>query len=539
MLAAFQVRFANFGILRGAGSDTYGLNWRNKFDNMKLHLMGAAGTMQVAAAGEGISKMDVQLVIDNQHTAAESGATFERRSPTSGDVVTKASAASVADAHRAAESAHKAFEQWSQTGPTERRALLLKAADKLESKAEQISGTMAAEIGASGLWGGFNVFAAANLIREAAMLTTQIQGETIPTDKPGTLSMTLRQPVGVILSIVPWNGPVILAARAIAYPIACGNTVIFRGSETSPKTHSLIADAFYEAGLPAGVLNFIVNAPDGAAEVIEALIAHPAVRRINFTGSTRVGRIIAEKAGRHLKRCLLELGGKAPLVVLDDADIDAAVDAAIFGTFLYQGQICMSTERFVVDEAIGDTFVEKFAVRASQLACGDPLRDPSCVVGPMIQASSGDRINAMLDDAVAKGAKIVTGGRATGAIMPPTIVDHVKPGMTIYDDETFGPVTTVVRVQGVDEAVRVANDTDYGLAAAVFGNDVTRAFNVARRIDAGHVHVNGSTVQNEPQAPYGGMKASGYGRFDGRAVIDEFTELKWVTIEPAKQQYPV
>jgi acyl-CoA reductase-like NAD-dependent aldehyde dehydrogenase len=260
---------------------------------------------------------------------------------------------------------------------------------------------------------------------------------------------------------------------------------------------------------------------------------------VNFTGSTRVGRIIAETAGRNLKRCLLELGGKAPLVVLDDADIDGAVNAAIFGSFLYQGQICMSTERFVVDEAVADEFVAKFVARAADLPAGDPCANPGCVVGPMIDGRSGPRINAMLDDATAKGAKIVVGGHADGVMMPATIVDHVKPGMTIYDEETFGPVTTVVRVKGVDEAIRVANDTEYGLAAAVFGRDAHRAFNVARQIDAGHVHVNGATVANEPQAPYGGMKNSGYGRFDGRAVIDEFTELKWVTIEPSDQGYPV
>ncbi len=483
--------------------------------------------------------MGVRLIIDNEGVVAEGGAVFQRRNPMSGLPVTTAAAASVADAARAAESAHRAFEGWSRTGPSERRKILLAAADRLEAKVEAISTAMAAEVGASGLWGGFNVFAAAALVREAAGLTTQIQGETIPTDKPATLSMTLRQPVGVILSIVPWNGPVILAARAIAYPIACGNTVIFRGSEMSPRTHALVAEAFHEAGLPAGVLNFVINAPEDAPKIIEALIAHRAVRRINFTGSTRVGRIIAETAGRNLKRCLLELGGKAPLVVLDDADIDGAVNAAIFGSFLYQGQICMSTERFVVDEAVADTFVERFAARAAALPAGDPLTNPGCVIGPIIDSGSGIRINAMLEDALAKGAKIVAGGPADGVTMAATIVDHVKPGMTIYDEETFGPVTTIVRVSGVEEAVRVANDTEYGLAAAVFGRDSHRAFEVAKRIDAGHVHVNGATVQNEPQAPYGGMKNSGYGRFDGRAVIDEFTELKWVTIEPAGQPYPV
>jgi acyl-CoA reductase-like NAD-dependent aldehyde dehydrogenase len=415
---------------------------------------------------------------------------------------------------------------------------MLKAADIIEARAGEFIQTMMSEVGAAQLWAGFNVFLTAQLFREAAGLATQIQGETLPTDKPGTLSMTVRQPVGVIFSMAPWNGPGVLAARAIAYPIVCGNTVVFRASETSPRTHAIIAEVLHEAGLPAGVLNFITSSPEEAGRVVEAIIAHPAVRRINFTGSTPVGRIIAEQAGRHLKPVLLELGGKAPLVVLDDADIDGAVNAAVFGSFMYQGQICMSTERFVVDEKVADEFVAKFVARTRELVSGDPMTDPDVVVGPMVRPESGARINGLIDDAVAKGADVVVGGHADGASMGATIVDNVKPDMAIYDQETFGPITTVVRVSGVEEAVQVANDTEYGLAAAVFGRDTSRALQVANRIQAGHVHVNGATVQNEAQAPYGGTKASGYGRFDGRAVINEFTELKWITIEPSDQQYP-
>jgi len=348
----------------------------------------------------------------------------------------------------------------------------------------------------------------------------------------------VRQPAGVVLSMAPWNGAGVLAARAIAYPIVCGNTVVFRASETSPKTHAIIAEVLHEAGVPAGVLNFLTSTAEDSDRVVEAIIAHPAVRRINFTGSTAVGRIIAEKAARYLKPVLLELGGKAPFVVLDDADIDGAVNAAVFGSFLYQGQICMSTERFVVDESVADEFVSKFAARAAQLSAGDPLTDETCIVGPMIRQESGARINALIDDALAKGGELVVGDRANGASMSATIIDKVSPEMSIYDQETFGPITTVVRVAGVEEAVQVANDTEYGLAAAVFGADSTRALQAAMRIQAGHVHVNGATVQNEAQAPYGGMKNSGYGRFDGRAVINEFTELKWITVEQSDQQYP-
>ena len=483
--------------------------------------------------------METTLIIDNQHIAANGGASYARVSPTSGQTVTIAAAASVDDALKAVDSASLAFKTWSLTGPMERRRILLKAADALEARMGEFIDVMAKEVGASELWSGFNVMLAANLFREAASLVTQIQGETIPTDKPGALSMTVRQPVGVVLSIVPWNGPVVLAARAIAYPIACGNTVVFRASEASPRTHQLVVEALLEAGLPAGVLNFLTNAPADAPEIIDALIAHPAVRRINFTGSTKVGRIIAQKAAPQLKRCLLELGGKAPLVVLDDANVDEAVKAAVFGAFLYQGQICMSTERLVVDELVADAFVAKFAERAAALPAGDPATTPGCVIGPMVSADNGARLNALIDDAVGKGARLVCGGYADGAVMPATILDHVTPAMRIYDEETFGPITTVVRVQGVEEAIRVANDTAYGLSAAVFGRDVQRALAVALRIDAGSVHVNGATVQNEAQAPYGGTKHSGYGKFDGRAVIDEFTDLKWITLEPEVQQYPI
>jgi salicylaldehyde dehydrogenase len=482
--------------------------------------------------------METQLIIDNEHVPASGGARYARNHPVSGEVVTSAAAATVADAVRAADSAAQTFLAWSRTGPTERRRILLKAADALEAKTAEFIKVMAREVGASELWSGFNVMLAANLFREAAGLATQIQGETIPTDKPGTLSMTVRQPAGVVLSIVPWNGPVVLAARALAYPLVCGNTVVFRASEASPRTHMLVAEALLEAGLPPGALNVLTNAPQDAPEVIDTLIAHPAVRRINFTGSTRVGRIIAQKAATHLKRCLLELGGKAPLVVLDDANIDAAVKAATFGSFLYQGQICMSTERMVVDERVADEFVEKFAARARELPMGDPANGPGCVIGPMAHPENGARLNELIDDALAKGARLVCGGSANGAVMPATILDGVTPAMRIYDEETFGPITTVVRVRGSDEAVRVANDTAYGLSAAVFGRDVQRALAVALRIDAGCCHVNGATVQNEAQAPYGGTKHSGYGRFDGRAVIDEFTELKWVTVEPEGQPYP-
>ncbi len=482
--------------------------------------------------------MDTLLHIDNQRVQAEGGATFTRVAPTSGEVVTRGAAAGVSDSLAAVDAAQRAFATWSKSGPGQRRALLLKAADEIEARMGDFVAAMQSEVGANALWAQFNVMLAANLFREAAGLATQIQGETIPTDKPGTLSMTLRQPVGVILSIVPWNGPVVLAARAIAYPLVCGNTVVFRASETSPRTHELIAEAVVAAGFPAGVLNFITHDLSTAPEAVEALIAHPAVRRVNFTGSTTVGRIIGEKAGKHLKRCILELGDKSPLLVLDDANVNDAVTAGVFGAFLYQGQICMTTERIIVDEKIADEYVAKFAARAQELPLGDPTRQSACVLGPVISLKAADRLKGLLEDAVAKGARIVAGGAGDGAMMPATVLDGVTADMRIYREETFGPIVSIIRAKDTEDAVRIANDTEFGLSAAVFGRDISRALEVAGRIQTGSVHINGSTVQNEAQAPYGGTKSSGFGRFDGRAVIDEFTELKWLTIEPSGQGYP-
>ncbi len=464
--------------------------------------------------------------------------TFDRLNPITGDIATRAAAAQIADATRAADAAAAAFPAWSATGPNQRRMILLKAADVLAGKAPQFIALMAAETGATAGWAGFNVKLAADMLREAASMTTQISGEVIPSDKPGCIAMAIRQPAGVVFSIAPWNAPVILGVRALALPLACGNTVVLKASEICPGTHRLIAECLREAGLPPGVVNVITNAPEDAPALIEALIGHPAVRRINFTGSTRVGHIIALTAAKYLKPVLLELGGKAPLIVLDDADIDAAVAAAAFGAFMNQGQICMSTERIVVDHKIADAFVAKFATKAETLVAGDP-RTGNAPLGSLIGTDAADRIQGLIKDAVGKGARVVAGGKVEGTLMSATVVDHVTTAMRIYGEESFGPIVTIVRVDGVDEAVRVANDTEYGLSAAVFGRDIARALGVAKRIESGICHVNGPTVHDEAQMPFGGMKASGYGRFGGKAGIAEFTELRWITIETGPQHYPI
>ena len=480
---------------------------------------------------------NISMLINGERVQATNGAVFERRNPLDGTVATRAPAATVEDARRAVDAAAAAFPAWAAMGPTERRALLMRAAQALEAKGEAFAAAMAAETGASALWAGFNVHLAASGLQEAAAMVTQISGEIIPSDVPGSLAMGVRQPAGVVLGIAPWNAPVILAVRAIALPLACGNTVVLKGSEISPATHGLIIEALQEAGLPKGVVNFVTNAPADAGAVVEAMIAHPAVRRVNFTGSTRVGRIIAQTCAMYLKPAVLELGGKAPLLVLADADIDAAVNGAAFGAFANSGQICMSTERIIVDETIADAFVAKLAAKAASLPLGDPRKGPA-VLGSVVDMSTVERCNHLIDDALAKGAKLLCGGKATSTLMPATLLDHVTPDMLIYAEESFGPVKGIVRVSGDDAAVACANDNAYGLSSAVFSRDVARAMNVARRIESGICHINGPTVHDEAQMPFGGVKASGFGRFGGRAGVAEFTELRWMTVQTTPRHYP-
>lgn len=463
---------------------------------------------------------------------------FERINPLTQERASKSAAMSPAEARAVADRAAKAFPGWSTLGPNARRALLMNAATALEARKDDLVRAMTTEVGATAGWAMFNLMLAAGMIREAAALTTQIGGEVIPSDKPGCLALTLREPVGVILGIAPWNAPIILGVRAIAVPLACGNTVILKASELCPRTHEIIVEAFAGAGFPSGVVNIVSNAPKDAAEVVGALIDHPAVRRINFTGSTAVGRIVAKRAAEHLKPCLLELGGKAPLIVLEDADLDEAVKAAAFGAFMNQGQICMSTERIIVVDAVAADFVTRFAVKAKSLATGDP-REGKTPLGAVVDQKTVTHVNSLIDDATAKGATIIAGSKAEHVLMPATVVDGVTQAMNIYRDESFGPVVAIIRARDEADAIRIANDSEYGLAAAVFTRDTARGLRVARQIHSGICHVNGPTVHDEAQMPFGGVGASGYGRFGGKAGIDQFTELRWITLETQAGHFPI
>ena len=465
--------------------------------------------------------------------------TFTRTNPVTGDVASTAEAMQPDDIPAIAEKAQAGFAEWSKMGPNARRAVLMKAADALEAKKDEFVAAMMGEIGATAGWAMFNLGLAAGMVREAAAITTQVQGEVIPSDKPGCLAMALREPVGVMLGIAPWNAPIILGVRAIAVPLACGNSVILKASELCPRTHSLIIEAFAEAGFPDGVVNVVTNAIEDASDVVGALIDAPQVKRINFTGSTEVGRIIARRAAEHLKPVLLELGGKAPLVILEDADLDEAVKAAAFGAYMNQGQICMSTERIIVVDAIADEFAAKFADKVRSMPVGDP-EEGNAPLGAVVDTGTVEKCRALVEDAVSNGAELLVGGETThNVLMPAHLLDKVTPDMKLFRDESFGPVVGIARARDEAHAVELANDTQYGLSAAVFTRDVARGLKVARQIESGICHVNGPTVHDEAQMPFGGMKASGYGRFGGKAGIDAFTEMRWITVETEPGHFPI
>jgi acyl-CoA reductase-like NAD-dependent aldehyde dehydrogenase len=479
-----------------------------------------------------------QMYIGGKWVDAEKKETFKDYNPYNGEVFATVPKGRREDAKRAIEAAAAAFPEWSTTAPGVRRKLFLKAADIFEKRQEELVRVLSEESGSTIGIAMFQMFFVPGLYREAAAQAYSVTGEIIPADYPGAFFMALRQAAGVVGAFGPFNVPYILSSRAFALPLAYGNTAVLKPSEEVPVSGGiLLAEVFDEAGFPPGVLNVITHAKEEAVEVGDEMIVHPAVRRISFTGSTEIGRIVAEKAGRNLKQAVMELGGKDPLIILRDADLDFAADAAAWGAFLHQGQICMSTERIIVERPIADAFIGKLAQRANALKVGDP-RDPSVAIGPLINQAALNKVDGHVKEAVSGGAELVTGGTHEGLVYHPTVVTDVKYDMRIFTDQTFGPVAPIVVVDNAEEALQVANNSKYGLSAGIITNDFNQALAMAQKLETGMVHIGDQTVNDEPQVPFGGVKGSGYGRMGGKAALDEFTELRWISVQQTKRTFP-
>jgi acyl-CoA reductase-like NAD-dependent aldehyde dehydrogenase len=495
---------------------------------------------------EGSLDIDVPergLLIGGDSVSASSGKLVEDVSPWDGRVYAHVAAGKSSDITRAVDAADAAFPIWSNVGAFERREIFLRAAEIVAERGGEAINALARETGASRVFAEFNVVFCIQVLREAAAAITRPIGELLPTSIPGAYSMAQRVPFGVVGAISPWNAPLVLGIRSIAIPLAVGNTVVMKPSEDAPITCGLfLADVLAEAGLPAGALNVVTNDVADADEVVAALVADPRVRMVNFTGSTNVGRIIGVQAAQHLKPAVFELGGKNPLLILEDADPELAVDAAVFGAFMNSGQICMSTDRIIIHENLLEDFIAQYVDRVTALKVGDPT-DPTTIVGPLINQRGAERVSKLVKDAASKGATLLTGDGAiegpNGTVIRPVVLTDVTSEMDIFASEIFGPAVVIHPVDSTDAAIDMANDTEYGLTGGIISRDLRAALNVASRVRSGIIHINDQGIGDEPMAPFGGVKNSGYGKFGGTAGIESFTEQRWVTLQlSGRPAYP-
>ncbi len=466
------------------------------------------------------------------------GRTFDDLNPSDGSVWARVPDASLADARAAIDAAQAAFAAWSGLMFQQRSHFMIKVAEIVEQRRMDLVEALKHE---GGGWVGKGLFEAGyvvELFHAAAASNYAAIGEVLPSEN-GKLSMALRRPLGVISCISPWNFPALLSARGIAFAIAAGNTCVLKPSEETPYAGGLFfAEVFEQAGVPPGVLNVLTCSREGIGPIGDELIDNPRIKGISFTGSTPVGRMIAARAGAHLKKACVELGGKDALIVCGDADLERATQAASFGSFMHQGQICMSVEKVLVQDTIFEPFLKRFVERAAKLKVGDPSRDDNCVIGPLINDKQAAKVKAQIDDALAKGATLALGGGVRGRFVEPTILLGVTPQMKLYQEETFGPVVPVIPFGTDDEAIAIANDTEYGLSSGVITGDEARGLAIAQRLDTGMCHINCSSVNDEPHVPFGGAKASGLGRHGGRWAHETFTETRWITLDRGQRPYP-
>lgn len=470
---------------------------------------------------------------------APEGETFPVLNPLDDSLVADVAAGGRAEAEAAVAAAQAAFPAWAAMPPGERQRLFLKAADITERRLPEIVKIMAIEGGASTTFAAFQIRLSAAMLRQAASWGYMPYGDMIRSDTPGRTAMVTRKPLGVVAGFTPWNGAFYLAWRTFLLPMAFGNTTVIKPSELAPMSAGLIhAEILEEAGFPAGSFNIVTHAPGAAADVADVFFEHPAVRCINFTGSDKTARILGARAGQALKRMVMELGGFNPMLVLEDADVDDAVNAACFGAFLHQGQVCMNTRKVYVHRSIHDGFVEKLAAKVRGLKAGNPI-DPSVIIGPLINDRAVEQTHERLKDALDRGATLVTGGKSEGRIFEPTILTDVPPDAicTTGCDETFGPLLVIEAFDDAEAALAQSQNTPYGLSAAIMTRDQARGLNMASRFDTGIIHINAPTMASEAALPVGGVKDSGWGR-SGHYAVEDFTEVRLTTMGSGPGRYP-
>ncbi|KAK7687896.1 hypothetical protein QCA50_009115 [Cerrena zonata] len=473
------------------------------------------------------------LLINGQVRPASSGKSYEVRNPFSSEVVGTAASATAQDCKDAIEAAGNAFKTWERSPLAQRRDIFLKAADLLVSdkyKTKILAAIRDETAAVDPVLQAFAVEFSGSALKDAAGLINKLKGETFPSDTPGAYVIGQRRPMGVVLSISPWNAPVFLGVRAVACAIICGNTVVYKASEVSPRSLSVLGEVFTEAGLPAGVFNFISMDRNDAPALTAEIIAHPLIRQINFCGSDRVGRIIAQEAAKWLKPCIFELGGKSPVLVLDDADLEDAARAIVSNALFHSGQICMSTERVIVQRGASEKLISLIKQNISTLKAGNYADYPKVQLSALFTAASAENVVGMIREAQAEGAEVLVGDvKNEGAIVQPHVITCVKPGMRLWERESFGPILIVAVADTIDEIVDLANESTYSLSAGIWTKDIHTAFDVTSRVRSGLANINGGTFHGESLLGHGGLGAStGYGRFS----VEEFTDHRVIVVHP-------